>query len=74
MKGKITYPEIQPAGAGHAFRNSFILQGHLTFHVVGLIIKNPAAHNIDNATGNLAHEFSLRAVTARRAFLQAGHA
>ena len=56
MKGKITYPEIQPAGAGHAVRNGFILQGHLAFHVVGHIVKYPASHNVDNAAACAAAE------------------
>ena len=54
MKGKITHPEIEPAGAGHAFRHGLILQGHLAFHVVGHVVKYPAFHNIDNAAAATA--------------------
>ena len=56
MEGKITHPEIQPAGAGHAVRNGFILQGHLGFQLVGHIIEYSAGHNIDNAAACVAAE------------------
>ena len=56
MNGKITCPEVETAGAGHAVRHGLILQGHLAFHVVGHVVKYPAFHNVDNTAAAAAAE------------------
>ena len=51
MEGKVTCPEIHAACAGHAVRDGFILQGHLSFQVVRHIVQYAAVHEIDNTAG-----------------------